>query len=250
MNISCKIIEDLLPLYVDGVCSEESKRLVEEHIRTCPTCKKEFQNMVSEIETQQVPQCVDDENKLFSRITKKYNRSKKKMIALGAGVCGIAFIIAVIIYKSYYIVPSIEISADNFTLVDTKTLANDTVVIEFEVKEDYKNTDIRTEFSDGDYVIKALTPKAQVPREGGYVNSTYKIMSSLVSDGENLTFNGIDVKGVYLGESGSDKVIWESGMGEIPYGGKEMDKEIIGNEEYLNYLYSSQNNDKNGEPKS
>lgn len=26
--ISCRIIEDLLPLYVDDVCSEESKKLI------------------------------------------------------------------------------------------------------------------------------------------------------------------------------------------------------------------------------
>lgn len=42
MKTPCKIIEDLLPLYHDGVCSEESKMLVDEHLEECETCKDEL----------------------------------------------------------------------------------------------------------------------------------------------------------------------------------------------------------------
>lgn len=38
MDNSCDVIRDLLPLYVDGACSEGSRRLVEEHIAGCPAC--------------------------------------------------------------------------------------------------------------------------------------------------------------------------------------------------------------------
>jgi len=38
MNISCEIIRDLLPLYHDGVCNEDSKKLVETHIHECTSC--------------------------------------------------------------------------------------------------------------------------------------------------------------------------------------------------------------------
>ncbi len=40
MAISCDVVRDLLPLYVDGLCSDESRALVEEHVRTCPACAK------------------------------------------------------------------------------------------------------------------------------------------------------------------------------------------------------------------
>ena len=36
MKISCNIIEDLLPLYVDDMVSEDSRQLVEEHLKACP----------------------------------------------------------------------------------------------------------------------------------------------------------------------------------------------------------------------
>jgi len=39
MNISCEIIRDLLPLYVDDVCSDDSRELVEHHLRDCESCR-------------------------------------------------------------------------------------------------------------------------------------------------------------------------------------------------------------------
>jgi predicted anti-sigma-YlaC factor YlaD len=49
MKISCDIIKDLLPLYLDGVCSNDSKVLVEEHLAECDSCKAELQSMKGEL---------------------------------------------------------------------------------------------------------------------------------------------------------------------------------------------------------
>lgn len=38
-KLSCAVVQDLLPLYVDGVCSDESKRLVEAHLAECADCR-------------------------------------------------------------------------------------------------------------------------------------------------------------------------------------------------------------------
>jgi len=44
-KISCKVIDDLCPLYVDDVCSDESKNIIEEHILECEDCKTKLQSM-------------------------------------------------------------------------------------------------------------------------------------------------------------------------------------------------------------
>ena len=38
--MNCKIIIDLLPLYYDDVVSEESRELVDDHLKTCEECRK------------------------------------------------------------------------------------------------------------------------------------------------------------------------------------------------------------------
>ena len=48
--MDCNIVKDLLPLYVDGCCSEESEKAVLEHIRGCDDCKKLLKDMKSTTE--------------------------------------------------------------------------------------------------------------------------------------------------------------------------------------------------------
>lgn len=45
MKYPCDMIQDLLPLYLDGVCSEESKKAVEQHLSECSACKKLYDAM-------------------------------------------------------------------------------------------------------------------------------------------------------------------------------------------------------------
>lgn len=38
--MNCQIIMDLIPMYADKTASEETKLLVENHLKSCPTCKR------------------------------------------------------------------------------------------------------------------------------------------------------------------------------------------------------------------
>ena len=52
MKYNCNIIRDLLPLYQDEVCSEESAAIVREHLQECPDCSALLKKMQgTEIET-------------------------------------------------------------------------------------------------------------------------------------------------------------------------------------------------------
>ncbi len=44
MKISCQIIEDLLPLYAENLVSEDSKQLVENHLKECQHCQEVLKN--------------------------------------------------------------------------------------------------------------------------------------------------------------------------------------------------------------
>lgn len=43
MKLHCDIVEDLLPLYLDDVCSEQSKSAIEEHLQECEVCRKKLE---------------------------------------------------------------------------------------------------------------------------------------------------------------------------------------------------------------
>lgn len=46
---SCEMIKDLLPLYTDDVCSDESRKTVEEHLAECPACRAELEKLAKGI---------------------------------------------------------------------------------------------------------------------------------------------------------------------------------------------------------
>lgn len=45
MKFPCKVIQDMLPLYIDGVCSDESSAMVQAHLADCEKCKKHYEAM-------------------------------------------------------------------------------------------------------------------------------------------------------------------------------------------------------------
>lgn len=42
MTSNCNIIDDLLPLYLEDACSQDSAKLVETHLQACPACRKKY----------------------------------------------------------------------------------------------------------------------------------------------------------------------------------------------------------------
>ncbi|MGN1382724.1 MAG: zf-HC2 domain-containing protein [Eubacterium sp.] len=44
----CAVVRDLLPMYVDDVCSEESRRFVRGHLETCPECSQICRDLQNE----------------------------------------------------------------------------------------------------------------------------------------------------------------------------------------------------------
>ena len=39
-NISCDVIQDLMPVYIEHMCSAESRKLVEAHMAECEGCSR------------------------------------------------------------------------------------------------------------------------------------------------------------------------------------------------------------------
>ena len=48
-EITCSVIKDLLPLYADGVISEDTRLIVAEHLENCADCRKIYESMTSQV---------------------------------------------------------------------------------------------------------------------------------------------------------------------------------------------------------
>ena len=44
-KITCNVIKDILPLYIDGVVSEDTQKIVDEHLAECSLCRDEMNKL-------------------------------------------------------------------------------------------------------------------------------------------------------------------------------------------------------------
>lgn len=72
-EISCNVIKDILPLYIDGVVSDDSKRLLDRHLANCEKCRKEADILRSSLVLPSSPSVELSEAQHFKRLKKKLN---------------------------------------------------------------------------------------------------------------------------------------------------------------------------------
>ena len=86
MKLKCNVIRDLLPLYADQICSDESRELVDEHLAGCRDCSGLLQQMLN----------TEIENNLKSEtehvIRHQADFFKRKSAVAGAVIAGIFMI--------------------------------------------------------------------------------------------------------------------------------------------------------------
>lgn len=78
MNISCDVILDLIPLVKDNVASEDSIKLVTEHLKGCERCKLEFGVHTLPIQAE------FDDKRVVSSIKKKLFLAMSALLLIGA----------------------------------------------------------------------------------------------------------------------------------------------------------------------
>jgi len=101
MKYSCDLMRDLLPLYLDGVCSEESRKAVEAHLSECPGCK-EFYAAMGEADGMEAPppepRSADQERKKAASLRAvKKKLAQKQLLAALAAVAAVAAVVCAVI---------------------------------------------------------------------------------------------------------------------------------------------------------
>lgn len=83
MSLPCKIVEDLLPIYYDGVCSEESEVLVDEHLTQCFHCSE----LLDRLRAEPLPQgAMADSLTPLKKIRRQWKKTKYTALLQGIGI--------------------------------------------------------------------------------------------------------------------------------------------------------------------
>lgn len=71
-KITCKLVQDLLPNYVEKLTDKETNQFIEEHLKNCDECRKLFERMQEKLKSNDV-----ESKKSKIEYMKKYNKKLK-----------------------------------------------------------------------------------------------------------------------------------------------------------------------------
>ena len=129
MNIDCRVIGDLLPLYADESCSDASRALVDDHLKTCPRCRETLARMKSE---QFLPAAqVIDPPAVADYAQKVKHRRQKRGTLLTVGVIVLIVLLSLtvaawmnLVRAQHPYIPVVEESVCNLAAGEVQTFAD------------------------------------------------------------------------------------------------------------------------------
>ena len=93
-KISCEIVKDILPLYADNIVSEDTRKLVEEHLQICNNCKKELSLLKSDLEAPAVLITEKDDIAFLKKLGLDIKKKRVFAAMLAAAISAILLILS------------------------------------------------------------------------------------------------------------------------------------------------------------
>jgi len=103
-NEKCYLIRDLLPSYIDEVCSEETNDMIKNHLNECEECRKVYESMTEDIPGEKTDTNSEEYDK---SVIKKVSRDVKRKSNRSTVIFGviIAALILVFIFINLPLIP-------------------------------------------------------------------------------------------------------------------------------------------------
>jgi len=158
MKLSCKVIEDILPLYHDNVCSDETRILTEEHLRECARCRGLLAEMNKEFS---LPEEQLDDLRPLKGIRSEWIRIRKRTLLYS--ILSIAATAAVIIGGWWLLTQWkwIPVPSEKISVTGLSQLRDGEIAFNFLVDDGKEVTTIRYK-TDEEASVLYLIPKRSV----------------------------------------------------------------------------------------
>ncbi len=90
---NCEMVQDLIPLYSEGLCSDMSRKIVEGHMAACETCRQ----LLTQIPADAVQDTtITDESKPFRKVHKKMKKSRLRNVILSVALAAVVIPVGIL----------------------------------------------------------------------------------------------------------------------------------------------------------
>ncbi|WP_138753947.1 zf-HC2 domain-containing protein [Paenibacillus sinopodophylli] len=218
--LKCEVIKDLLPLYIDKVCSRESATLIEEHLAGCSSCRLEWENLQSAIP---LPlQTVDNNRRdglVLKAISSYWGRTKLKAFMKGAMLSSLTIGLLVLAYFGLTQWHIMKVPADLVVIEDVGKMKDGRIAFHLRLTDDYDLNQISYDMDEeGNFYMTPYRPiikKKRVAPVGLF--NMYQALDSFLNEVYKSRF-GADthIKALYIVTRDEHILVWQEGMSLPP----------------------------------
>lgn len=178
MKDKCSIARDLMPLVIDGACSEESSKFVKEHVSECPPCAEIWGEMKTEL-----PRVAAEKEKAeLEKAAKAMKKKRRKRVAwiaiIAAALSIVLFVGGGWLYDELTVYSHVPMDKDEFS-VQLYKMSDGTGLIVYDLARDDANCGQGWSYGSNIAELHLCEPYIQVGNEqneklyGGY--RAYKV---------------------------------------------------------------------------
>lgn len=212
MKLPCSVVEDLLPLYHDGVCGDESSALVAEHLQDCPHCQ-ELLTKLKDAATTPAPHI--DAAAPMKSIRDAWTKGRKKSFLKGTVL---AVVLCAVLAGAYYGLTRwkcIPVPAEVLEVTEVSRLADGRIIYHLNVKDDKNLYFIKfTTRADGSYYMTPMRSIIESRRtmDTGLFNDYFMVDIEENNAYQQTYGQGIEITSCYIGPEDDGILIWDESM--------------------------------------
>ena len=200
-KISCDIIQDMLPLYYDEVCSADSRKMIEEHLQECEKCSNIFQKLKTECVVDTKENAESIQSSVMGKMAHSWKRSLLRSFIIGIVITTIVLTAIFGTYYALFIRQNSMVSPEQIS-ISAYSLTDEQITFRLELLDGYCGGTIKT-YTDENRNL--------------YISVLRTVIKKELSDGEteimNYGFNHEkkDYSAVYYGTPNNCELIWKKG---------------------------------------
>lgn len=106
-KMKCNVIRDILPSYVDDICSDESRGYVEEHVKTCAECRGILEAMKADIMNIGAGNDISiDDKKILMDVKDKMNKELRRKTLVYRIICALLIVVFLLLVLPIKVIPA------------------------------------------------------------------------------------------------------------------------------------------------
>ncbi|MBM7097583.1 zf-HC2 domain-containing protein [Bacillus sp. H-16] len=217
---SCNIIRDVLPLYHDQVCSEDTVKMVEEHLQECSSCKQELERIQDNITA---PEDISENRKdshVIRTISASWKRLRIRSFIKGGVIGALVISLLVLSYFGLFEWHIMSVPTDRVEINEVSELPDGKMVYFAEINDGYSLNRIKYHMDrEGNFYITPLRPviKQEADKHLPGLEKGY----DFIDMEEQELVRGKEIATINYGTPKDHIMIWEKGM-DLPDASEEI----------------------------